>query len=162
MWIMTSYGILMPAALPTDVLKRFWNEWNENERSNARPWTLQVRSRDRKTLVKARKRMRAMTYDTSPIVATPDLDYDFRFYCMRNDFAELIRFEVTEIDYEKFKPTTLRKGGGGQRLHNLYNRIWGVVASHYEAPILQRYQDRKREQKKSWWDDVHPWDNDSH
>ena len=42
----------------------------------------------------------------------------------------MISREVEFIDYEKFKPSTLRKGMGGRKLHDLYNRIWFVVYDH--------------------------------
>jgi hypothetical protein len=123
MWIMTSYGILMPAAIPEEIRQDLIGS----------AWGLQIRSRDRKTLAKTRRVMKNMGNNVSPIVATPMLDYEYRFYCSRRDFATLIADEILTIDYEKFKPTTELKGGGGKRLHHLYNRIWGVVASHYDS-----------------------------
>lgn len=118
MWIMTNFGILMPAAIPADIA--------EDPINPAFGYDLQVRSRDRKTLEKCVKRYMAH-YHTSGIIATPKMDYDFRFYCLRSDFAVATSLMVDEIDYEKFKPTTERKGGGGKRLHDLYTRIWWVV-----------------------------------
>ena len=132
MWIMTNFGILMPAALPNELRARFYEEWDRSvDETDLRPWDLQVRSRDRATLRKLRKRMQRFTV-TSEVVATPELDYEYRLYCMRNDFAFWVRSAVLEIDYEKFKPTTMRKGGGGRKLHDLYNRIWSVVFASYE------------------------------
>lgn len=153
MWIMTSYGILMPAALPPEV-PAFDDGWN-----------LQVRSRDRRTLKVARKRMIERGYGSSGIVATPELDYEYRFYCRAADFAAFIGGEIAEIDYEKFKPTTDRFKGG-RRLHGLYNRIWSVVAAHYDTfarkdatsaslPLLGR------DGKPDWWDDAHPLDGEA-
>ena len=140
MWIMTSYGILMPATIPADVRAALASDWD-----------MQVRSRDRKTLVKLR---RAMGGDTSRVVATPDMDYEFRLYVHASDFAVTMGEEIMAIDYEKFKPTTLRKGMGGERLHHLYNRIWGVVATHYDAAILGKYERRTSQRDRiNWWED---------
>jgi hypothetical protein len=153
MWIMTSYGILMPATIPAEIIQGFRDEWNTNpEPTTSITWDLQVRSRDRKTLIRARKIMKQMKYFVGPIIETRQLDYEYRFYCAAHDFAAMIASEIRAIDYEKFKPTTERKGMGGKKLHSLYNRIWGVVAAHYD-PMPP--EPRRR---KSWWDDIHPWD----
>ena len=129
MWIMTNFGILMPAVLPNELRTRFYEEWGHAP--DTMPWDLQVRSRDRATLRKLRKQMQRFTV-TSDVIATPELDYEYRLYCMRNDFADWTRNAVLNINYEKFKPTTMRKGGGGRKLHDLYNRIWSVVFASYE------------------------------
>lgn len=124
MWIMTSYGILMPAAVPEDVRKTL-----------TFPWDMQVRARDRKALAKLRKRINgshAYVMGCSEIFATPEMDYDFRVYVQAADFADVISEDIRAIDYTKFKPTTLRKGGGGVNLHDLYNRIWFAVYDHYD------------------------------
>lgn len=122
MWIMTNYGILMPATIPTELA--------EDPAHPAFGYDLQIRSRDRATLQKCRARY-MVEYVTSEIVSTPDLDYEFRFYCRRHAFADAVQKMVLEIDYEKFKPTTLRKGNGGKHLHMLYNEIWQVVFAAY-------------------------------
>lgn len=110
MWIMTSFGILMPAAI------------NEND-PHYLEWDLQVRSRERRALTYFQTRyMPANTF--TPVRATPSHDYDFRFYAERTAFADAVAELITEIDYEKFKPTTLRRNMGGDRLHQLYNAIW--------------------------------------
>lgn len=122
MWIMTSYGILMPATIPANLA--------EDVGSLAFGFNMQVRSRDKATLQKCRTRYMA-NFHVSEVVATPELDYDFRFYCNADDFADAVRWMVLEIDYEKFKPTTMRKGGGGKHLHMMYNEIWHVVFGAY-------------------------------
>ena len=60
MWIITSYGILMPAEIPSSVYL---------DPAHDATWDLQVRSRDRKTLQRAIKRMRvyAKTARSSPL-----------------------------------------------------------------------------------------------
>jgi hypothetical protein len=124
MWIMTNYGILMPSAL---------------EAKHCPPgytWDMQVRARDISALRKAARRMRAMDFEISPVMRTPGMDYEARFYCHADDFGMLMHCEIAEIDYVKFKPATMRKGGGGIDLHNLYNHIWYVVAKFYDSEIL--------------------------
>lgn len=131
MWIMTSYGILMPASLP------------EAHRINKHPeWDMQVRSRDRVTLVKARRKLIEMGLTVSKIRDTRDMDYEWRFYTARESLAQLMTWEIMEIDYTKFKPTTERRGGGGRRLHDLYDYVWYVVAKHYGSlPVRRRWYD---------------------
>jgi hypothetical protein len=131
MWIMTSYGILMPATIPADLA--------EDVGHLAFGFNMQVRSRDRATLQKCRARYMA-NFHVSEIVATPELDYEYRFYCNADDFADAVRWMVIEIDYEKFKPTTMRKGAGGKKLHRLYNDIWWVIWNRTGA--------RHKEEKK--------------
>src|SRR5262245_5841738 len=134
---MTSYGILMPADLPGELVDTRFN------------WDMQVRARDRRTLRVTVAKMRNIKMNVSSVQATPQLDYEYRFYCDRADFAEFIRQEVLEIDYEKFKPTTESKEeGGGPRLHRLYNRIWGVVFDHYDPPPKP-----KKRKNLHWWED---------
>lgn len=122
MWIMTNYGILMPAAVPKDI--------REDVGDIAFGFDLQVRSRDRATLQKCRARYMT-SFHTSEIIYTPELDYEYRFYCMREDFACTVGWMIEQIDYEKFKPTTMEKGNGGKHLHMLYNEIWQVVFAAY-------------------------------
>src|SRR5262245_55495660 len=133
---MTSYGILMPADLPDEPVDTRFN------------WDMPVRARDRRTLRVTVAKMRNIKMNVSSVQATPQLDYEYRFYCDRADFAEFIRQEVLEIDYEKFKPTTESKEeGGGPLLHRLYNRIWAVVLDHYDPPRP------KRKKNLHWWED---------
>lgn len=135
MWIMTPDGILMPAATPNT--PGIWDGWD-----------MQVRARDKRVLQKLRRRMLAEHMHISDIVATPELDYEFRFYADSTDVGAVLGDMIAEIDYEKFKPVSLKKGRGGDKLHSLYNRIWGVVADHYDSPILYRYNPRRRRASK--------------
>lgn len=149
MWIMTSYGILMPAAIPAHVTN------DEGRDSNG--YDLQIRARERHTLEKVRKSMKANGAIFGRIVATPANDYEYRFHCDRDDFATVMAEEIAAINYDKFKPTTLRKGGGGERLHSLYNAIWFAVAEHYDSPILGGYRTRgaaKATRRRPWYEDL--------
>ena len=147
MWIMTSFGILMPAALPAHVLN--------SEGRDPDGYDLQIRARERDHLRKLRRRMTKLGAITGPIISTPENDYEFRFHCDRDDFATVMSEEILAINYDKFKPTTLLKGMGGANLHHLYNRIWGVVADHYESAILGRYAKRtKPARRRPWYEDL--------
>jgi hypothetical protein len=112
MWIMTSYGILMPALRP-------------NAANLALP--LQVRARDKRALKHLIHDMDILELPHTKIYATPKLDYDFRLYTTHDAFAQIMADEIRGIDYAKFKPTTMFTD-----LHNLYNHIWSVVFMHYK------------------------------
>ncbi len=131
MWIMTSYGIIMPAAIPANVRPFYpYDGWDDD-------WDFQIRARDRKALTKVRKRLIADGAEPSKNVPTPTRDYEYRMYVNRWTFAAFMQEEIVAIDYTKFKPTTERRGGGGAKLHNLYTRIWFAVAEAYDSPILR-------------------------
>lgn len=114
MWIMTPFGILMPAQRPEITITD--DKWRDAK--------LQIRVRDRRALVYLRKNY--MGRKLGPIIATPDLDYDYRSYCTHDDFAAVVARMVIDIDYAKFKPEAI-----DDNLHHLYNRIWAVVSVHY-------------------------------
>jgi hypothetical protein len=118
MWIMTSDGFVALAA------------------SDRPQWELQVRARDRETLQKIRSRY--PTTERSKIFTTLDRDYEYRFYTTKAAFAEVAAAMIIEIDYQKFKPTTERRGRGGRKVHDLYVALWYVIARHYRSPILGR------------------------
>lgn len=111
MWIMTSYGILMPAVRP-------------GYEDLALP--LQVRARDRSTLTILRQAIIDKGLPCTKVHSTPEMDYDFRVYTTHDAFARVMAAEIRHIDYEKFKPTTI-----WSHLHELYNEIWHVVFTHY-------------------------------
>lgn len=112
MWIMTNYGILMPALRP------------EKDRAQ---FPLQIRARDKRALKECIRQMDLLELPHTKIYATPELDYDFRFYTTHHAFANVMATEIEFIDYEKFKPTCR-----WDDLHNLYNHIWSVVFTHYQ------------------------------
>lgn len=136
MWIMTNQGILMPAALPAQHCPPSYT------------WDMQVRSRDPRVLRKVAKRMRDWGMEVGPVVRTPAMDYEARFYCHADDFAEYMRVEVSEIDYVKFKPTTARKGGGGEELHHLYNMLWYHIARFYDSAVLGTTKTKKAKRER--------------
>ena len=108
MWIMTPFGILMPAKIPANVVAH---------------GELQIRARDKRALTYLRKHYMPTLGKT---MYTPNLDYEYRAYTWKADFAEAVTRMIEDIDYEKFKPESKWVD-----LHNLYTRIWGVVFDHY-------------------------------
>ncbi len=141
MWIMTPFGILMPSQRPTATMV-----------GDAR--SLQIRARDKQALQFLKRHYMPTTL--GKIIHTPDFDYEYRAYCTKADFAEAMDRMIGEIDYEKFKPQTevaLGKIDGG-KLHTLYNRIWSVVAQHYDSSVLRRYEPKKTPAKGYAWDKV--------
>ena len=135
MWIMTPFGFITPAARAA----------NSIEPGDLRG--LQVRARDRRALAHLK---RHYLPTLGNILATPERDYEYRAYCTHSAFAVAMSRLVATIDYEKFKPQTevvLGEDEGG-KLHSLYIRIWGVIAEHYESPILGRYYRTAKPQNK--------------
>lgn len=111
MWLMTGFGILMPAIRPPKTIAR----------GDLR--TMQIRSRRRQDL----DILRAQYMPTlGATIATPQMDYNFRAYCTPDAFAVAMMKAILDIDYLKFKPTTEDRYGDAE-LHTLYNRIWSVV-----------------------------------
>lgn len=141
MWIMTKYGILMPSEIPMA------------HRHPAHPeWDLQVRARERGALTQLKRDARRYGYVVGPIIATPQMDYEFRVYVQRGVFAELMMMEILNIRGAKFKPTTEHVGGGGPDLHHLYNAIWYIVARHYGSipDPIERPAPRKKAKGFPW------------
>lgn len=109
MWLMTSFGILMPSDRT-----RFTPEGD--------PRTLQVRCRRSRPL----EILKALYLpDLGEIEHTPTFDYNYRAYCTPQQFADAASKIALDIDYEKFKPTTVRYDDS--KLHEVYNAIWGVM-----------------------------------
>lgn len=113
MWVMTPFGILMPSIRPKDTVPTGDNR------------TIQVRTRREQDLEILRDEY--MGDELGPIMVTPDMDYNFRAYCTPEAWGRALFQMATEIDYEKFKPTTDRYND--HELHRVYNSIWGTVCS---------------------------------
>lgn len=118
MWNMTSFGILMPATRPTDSIKV------GDDR------TMQIRARRAKDLDILRAQYMQKTL--GPTIYTPRFDYQYRAYCTPHAYAIAMMQMILEINYGKFKPTTERYAD--TELHDLYNRIWGVVMAELSSP----------------------------
>ncbi len=111
MWVMTGFGILMPAIRPPKTVPEDDNR------------TIQVRSRRAKDLDILRDEY--MGDELGPTIATPEFDYNYRAYCTPEAWGRALYNMAQDIDYEKFKPTTDRYND--HELHAVYNSIWGTV-----------------------------------
>jgi hypothetical protein len=172
MWIMTSFGILMPSVRPADLVP----EGDDR--------VLQIRARRRRDIDILRDRYMP-TLDVT--IHIPNTDYEYRAYCTREAWAAALVAMSEDIDYTKFKPTTEDKFKD-KALHALYNRIWGVVLDAFDhgmssysprstrrttttyvpAPKRSRKRGKGRKNKpvavvreetwyeepKHWWDDL--------
>lgn len=121
MWMMTSFGILMPAVRPPHTVPEGDNR------------TMQVRAREEAYLQILRDDYMGDTLGET--LATPDKDYQFRAYCTPEDFAAAAAKIVMDIDYAKFKPTTARYEDrlgkkGEATLHGLYNAMWSTQLTY--------------------------------
>lgn len=119
MWVMTSFGVLMPSLRPPNTV------------AEGDTQTLQVRSRRRKDLEILRDEY--MGDALGPILGNedfpadhPPMDYNFRAYCTPEAFGTALTKITADIDYEKFKPTTESKYKDVE-LHSVYNSIWSTV-----------------------------------
>lgn len=112
MWLMTSFGILMPSIRPPKTVPADDNR------------TIQVRVRVKKHLEILRDEF--MHDELGPIWDTPSMDYNFRAYCTPEAWARACYAMALEVDYQKFKPTTESKYND-KKLHSVYNSIWSDV-----------------------------------
>lgn len=132
MWIFLPGGLLMPAATPT--MERDKVVANPTLTQDGR-FDLQVRARDETHLTNfIRDYLIPMGLEFSDIEATPQMDYNFRFYMTKQEFALAIAKATLDIDYLKFKPTAEAKGADGKPLyanghayHSVLNSIWGTL-----------------------------------
>ena len=124
MWAFFDFGLLMPALVPAkvkdrpDVLK-----WTNNGEYN-----LQVRGRLREHLQYFMDNFMEEGKFNPEIQATPDKDYNFRFYTSVEAYAEGLKQAALKIDYEKYKQTTERFPWN-KKFHSICNSIWATVCN---------------------------------
>ena len=111
MWVMTSFGILMPSLRPSKTVPMGDNR------------TLQIRTRREQDLDILRDEY--MGDELGATIATPDFDYNYRTYCTPEAWGRALYEMSLDIDFEKFKPTTFRYNDS--ELHSVYNSIWSTV-----------------------------------
>lgn len=122
MWLFASGGLVLPALLPEKVLAEAKTE--DIKEAVERGWELQVRGRVVKHLEWfADNYMEAGKF--SAIYESPDKDYNCRFYTTREDYGNALKKMALEIDYTKFKDTSLRYPWG-QKYHDLLLSIWSM------------------------------------
>jgi len=125
MWLFLPGGLLMPSIVPAGK--------GDPAYTNNGLWMMQVRGRVKSHLENfIRDYMEDGTY--SEIEATPQMDYNFRFYTTHEALAFAVAKSVLDIDYAKFKPTAERVDAekvplykDGKEYHNTLNSIWSTV-----------------------------------
>lgn len=142
MWIMTSFGVLMPSVRPEGTVPAGDNR------------LIQVRARRAQDL-----RILKAEYlpELGEIIEIPYSDYEYRAYCTHEQWAAALAAMAMDIDYTKFKPTTETKYRDPQ-LHALYNRIWSLFfgfvstkehqARYWHGPAGDRINRFKRGSKR--------------
>lgn len=122
MWAFFDFGLLMPALVPAKYAQTeavlAWTNQGEYE--------LQVRARLREHLQYFMDNFMEEGTFNPTIHATPDKDYNFRFYTTREAYAEGIKQAALKIDYEKFKDSSDRYEYNG-KYHSILTRIWGTL-----------------------------------
>lgn len=120
---MTSFGILMPAIRPPKTVAR----------GDLR--SMQIRARRSRELDILRAQY--MRGSLGVTLHTGDKDYEYRAYCTPESFAVALMRLTLNIDYLKFKPTTMDDYQDPQ-LHRCYNAIWSVVLRDLSTQAHQR------------------------
>jgi len=127
MWIMTSFGILMPA------LRK------PGTQPAGDPRDMQIRARVAAHLDVLRREY--MPDTLGPTVRGAGTDYAYRAYCTKVDWADALARMALATDYHSFKDTTYRYPGGSA-LHGLYLRIWSLLFTQMTTPTDRAHYDR--------------------
>lgn len=145
-WHFLPTGLLMPAAVPMDKADPKFTEGK---------YDFQIRARAVSHLEDFIKfYMEPGTYHEE-IQLNPDMDYNCRFYTTREAYADAIRKQIMEIDYEKFKPTAehLNKDGSqrkdGKLYHSILNGIWSELTRLGKPGGKWAYD--KSSKYSDWW-----------
>jgi hypothetical protein len=110
MWVMTNFGFISIVRRPASDI------------AVGDPRVMQVRARDAKTLRQLRKLMPTL----SPMVSTPDRDYQYRAFCTSDELvAGMARLGET-ITYDNFKDSVRDR-----KLHDLCIKMWSLVYRHH-------------------------------
>lgn len=143
MWIFTVDGLLMPAAVPTELAdKRLTRKGQLDLQVRGRAPEHLSRFRGRFFKAKHRQAGRVMA---SAIELTPEKDYQCRFYTTRSAFASVLAEAIGEIDYLKFKPAAGLVAGAPYE--SALNAVWNVLARDYgawgsEGALARRYYEQ--------------------
>lgn len=157
MWVMTSFGILMPGLRPPHTVPAGDNR------------LLQVRARRRRDLEILRDEY--MGDALGEVVRLPHTDYEYRAYCTHEAWAAALAAIAMDVDYVKFKPTTESRYHDPE-LHGVYNRVWSLLFTALSTPRHQREYwtgagrgTTSRSSTRStrtrggrWWEDLDPTD----
>lgn len=151
MWIMTSWGVLMPGERPKEHTPAGDNR------------VIQIRARRRIELERVCAFYPETGLKKEDIVYFDFTDYEFRIYATRAQFADLVSRITLDVDYVKFKSSTEKFNE--KKLHAFYNRVWGIYydmfsTNRYLEKVAQTYRSAKKkkhkapEQRRHWWEDV--------
>jgi len=127
MWIMTSFGILMPA------LRK------PGTQPAGDPRDMQIRARVAAHLDVLRQEYMPTTL--GPTIRGAGTDYAYRAYCTKADWADALARMALDTDYHSFKDTTHRYPGGSA-LHGLYLKIWSLLFAQMTTPTDRAHYDR--------------------
>jgi hypothetical protein len=146
MWVMTSWGILMPGLRPADTVPAGDNR------------LIQIRARRKGDLVRLKKMYMPQLGE---IIYLSFTDYEYRVYCTHEEWAEALYLIAMDMNYVKFKETT--EEYADSKLHAAYNAIWGLLYDRFSTnryldklPIYTKTAKKKKQPKQPtrWWQDV--------
>jgi hypothetical protein len=112
MWVMTSWGVLMPGLRPDGTIPEGDNR------------VLQVRARRKKDLEMLKEKY--MGDELGDIISLAHTDYEWRAYCTLEAWGRALGQIGADIDYVKFKETAEKKYDDHQ-LHSLYLSVWSTI-----------------------------------
>lgn len=156
MWVMTSWGVLMPSQRPAGTVP------------TGDDCEMQIRTRRRVELERVCQFYPELGLKVEDIIFMDHTDYEYRIHCTRDQLARLMDLLSRDINYTKFKPSTEKFGES--KLHGFYNRVWGVyydmfstnryleqkvVSTGQKAKKRNRHhQDQPIPPRKHWWEDT--------
>jgi hypothetical protein len=123
MWVMTSWGVLMPGLRPEGTIPEGDNR------------VLQVRARRKKDLEMLRDKY--MGDELGDIISLPHTDYEWRAYSTLEAWGRALAKIGEDIDYVKFKETA-EKVYDDHDLHGLYLSVWSTIFAKLST---QQHQD---------------------
>lgn len=132
MWIFSPSGLLMPGLVPLD---KEGNSVANPVLTRNGEFELQVRGRVRSHLEYfIEENFIPLGLEYSEVEATPNMDYNYRFYTTRANLAQAVANQVLNIDYVKYKEQSERKGADnkpmypdGKKFHSVLVRAWGLL-----------------------------------
>ena len=81
-------------------------------------------------LVRARVKQHILNYfPEAKVTRTPGNDYLYRATIRRSDIAEVLAFEIGDVEYSNFKGSVR-----DQKLHDAYMNVWHAMARVQETP----------------------------
>ena len=122
MWAFFDFGLLMPALVPA----KHANDPTVLAWTNNGEYELQVRGRLSEHLQYFMDNFMEEGTFNPVIQATPDKDYNFRFYTTREAYAEGLKQAALKIDYEKYKDSSDRYPWN-KKFHQILTSIWSKL-----------------------------------